>query len=131
MSKVFGLFPTPVMKVDGLVNNDMLEQLRNRALESQKDTNIMAARLSHTRMINPQDDSAFSQISEIVTPEIVKFGAVLFGETLQWTVKEMWLNVLDPGGSQFMHTHANSFISGVVYLTRPHPSSPVDEHGVH
>ncbi|MEZ5582782.1 MAG: putative 2OG-Fe(II) oxygenase [Candidatus Competibacteraceae bacterium] len=29
--------------------------------------------------------------------------------------------VLDRGGSQFMHTHANSFISGILYITKPHP----------
>ncbi|MGC3987693.1 MAG: putative 2OG-Fe(II) oxygenase [Pseudorhodoferax sp.] len=35
----------------------------------------------------------------------------------------MWVNVLDPGGRQAMHNHANSFISGVVYLTPTHPDA--------
>ena len=47
----------------------------------------------------------------------------LFGERLRWLMKEMWVNVLDTGGRQAMHNHANSFISGVVYLTPTHPSS--------
>ena len=33
------------------------------------------------------------------------------------------MNVLDTGGRQAMHNHANSFISGVVYLTPTHPDA--------
>ena len=44
----------------------------------------------------------------------------MFGERLGWSVKEMWVNVLDTGGRQPMHNHANSFISGVVDLTPTH-----------
>ena len=47
----------------------------------------------------------------------------MFGERLGWSLKEMWVNVLDTGGRQAMHNHANSFISGVVYLTRTHPEA--------
>ena len=32
-------------------------------------------------------------------------------------MKEMWVNVMDRDGRQAMHNHANSFVSGVVYLT--------------
>jgi uncharacterized protein (TIGR02466 family) len=35
----------------------------------------------------------------------------------------MWVNLLDTGGRQAMHNHANSFISGVIYLTPTHPDS--------
>ena len=35
-----------------------------------------------------------------------------FAELASWSVKEMWVNVLDTGGHQAMHNHANSFISG-------------------
>jgi uncharacterized protein (TIGR02466 family) len=40
-----------------------------------------------------------------------------------WSLKEVWVNVLDEGGRQAVHNHANSFISGVVYLTPTHPGS--------
>ena len=33
------------------------------------------------------------------------------------------MNVLNTGGHQAMHNHANSFISGVVYLTPTHPEA--------
>ncbi len=47
----------------------------------------------------------------------------MFGERIGWALKEMWVNVLDTGGRQAMHNHANSFASGVVYLTPTHPGS--------
>lgn len=53
----------------------------------------------------------------MVTPKFAEFGAHLFGERLGWSLKEMWVNVMDLGGHQAMHNHANSFISGVIYLT--------------
>jgi uncharacterized protein (TIGR02466 family) len=40
-----------------------------------------------------------------------------------WSLKEMWVNVMEPGGRQAMHNHANSFISGVIYLTPVHPEA--------
>ena len=49
-----------------------------------------------------------------VTPKLADFGALMFGERLGWSVKEMWVNLLETGGRQAMHNHANSFISGVL-----------------
>ncbi len=37
----------------------------------------------------------------------------------------VWVNRLQTGGQQAMHVHANSFISGVVYLTDSHPSANI------
>jgi uncharacterized protein (TIGR02466 family) len=59
----------------------------------------------------------------LITPKLAEFGALLFGERLAWSLKEMWVNVLDTGGRQAMHNHANSFASGVVYLTATHPAA--------
>src|SRR4030095_2842094 len=49
--------------------------------------------------------------------------ALMFGERIGWSVKEMWVNVLDTGGRQAMHNHANSFVSGVPYLRPTHPDA--------
>jgi uncharacterized protein (TIGR02466 family) len=32
-------------------------------------------------------------------------------------VKELWVNVLQHGGQQAVHNHANCFVSGILYLT--------------
>src|SRR5690242_1940161 len=65
----------------------------------------------------------FVEAAQLITPKLVDYGSHLFGERMGWSIKEVWVNVLDTGGRQAMHNHANSFISGVVYLTPTHPSS--------
>jgi len=85
--------------------------------------NNSSTRLTHTEMLRPGDSPLFVEAAQLVTPKLVDFGSHLFGERIGWSIKEMWVNVLDAGGHQAMHNHANSFISGVVYLTPTHPGS--------
>jgi uncharacterized protein (TIGR02466 family) len=123
MNEVIGIFPTPIMRapatlprllVDGLVEHFSTLAVRD---------NNSSANLSHTAMLSPGDSTLLVEAASLVTPKLSEFGALLFGEMLGWSIKEMWVNVLDTGGHQAMHNHANSFISGVVYLTPTHDSS--------
>ena len=123
MNEVIGIFPTPIMRapatlpkplVDGLVAHFSTLALRD---------NNSSANLSHTEMLSPSDSPLLIEAAALITPKLSEFGALLFGEKLGWSLKEMWVNVLDKGGHQAMHNHANSFISGVVYLTPTHESS--------
>jgi uncharacterized protein (TIGR02466 family) len=123
VSKIVGLFPTPLMKIDRFSGPDLIKAFTENAQSLRRNRNTATNLLSHTHMINPQEDGASGRLSELVAPHLVTFGEILFAEKLQWSVKEVWLNLLETGGSQFMHTHANSFISGVVYITKPHPSA--------
>ena len=66
----------------------------------------------------PAADEAYgARLVERLGPHVQAFGELLLGEALRWLVKEIWVNVLQPGGQQAVHNHANSFVSGVVYLT--------------
>jgi uncharacterized protein (TIGR02466 family) len=85
--------------------------------------NQSSGKLSHTTMLRPSDSPLFVEAAALVTPKLVEFGALMFGERLGWSIKEMWVNVLDTGGRQAMHNHANSFVSGVIYLTPTHPDA--------
>jgi len=123
VDQVIDLFPTPFLRspaalgaalVDGLVTHFSALALRD---------NSSSDHLSHTQMLRPGDSPLLVQTAALITPKLVDFGALLFGERIGWSVKEMWVNVLDTGGRQAMHNHANSFISGVVYLTPTHPQS--------
>ena len=123
MNEVIGIFPTPIMRapatlpkplVDGLVAHFSTLALRD---------NNSSANLSHTEMLSPSDSPLLIEAAALITPKLSEFGTLLFGEKLGWSLKEMWVNVLDMGGHQAMHNHANSFISGVVYLTPTHESS--------
>lgn len=121
--EVKALFPVPLMKVDGLVDRETVSVLRSHFERAARETNVKTGLLSHTAVQNPDDAGSLSGIAETVRPHLVEFGELLFGEELPWQIKEMWINRLEPGGFQAVHAHANSFISGVIYLTESHPST--------
>jgi hypothetical protein len=123
MDEVFGLFPTPFLRAPGTLGARLVEGLVQRFSRLALDPNKASDNLSHTEILQPGDSPLFVDAAVSITPKIVDMGALMFGERLDWSIKEMWVNVLDTGGHQAMHNHANSFISGVVYLTPTHPDS--------
>ena len=123
MEEVFGLFPTPFMRVHGALDRALVDGLVAHFTGQAVHGNSSSLNLSHTALLRPGDSPLFGQAAALVTPRLAAFGALMFGETLGWSIKEMWVNVLEHGGRQAMHNHANSFISGVVYLTPTHPGA--------
>jgi uncharacterized protein (TIGR02466 family) len=123
MSEVFGLFPTPVMRVPGAVEATLCQQLAQHFAARAGLENSSSDNLSHTRMLQPSESPLLGRAAAGIASHLAEFGALLFGERLGWSIKEMWVNVLDRGGRQAMHNHANSFVSGVVYLTPTHADS--------
>jgi uncharacterized protein (TIGR02466 family) len=121
--EIFGLFPTPFMRVPGVLGRPLVTGLIAHFAARATNDNNTSPRLTHTEMLKPTDSPLFVEAAELITPKLVDFGGHMFGERLNWMLKEMWVNVLDTGGHQAMHNHANSFISGVVYLTATHPGS--------
>jgi len=91
-------------------------------------TNSKSEQLSHTEIMNPQSVGSLRKASKLALPYVAEFGSLLFGEQLDWSVKEIWVNFLQTGGSQLVHTHANSFVSGVLYLTSSHSSANIVFH---
>lgn len=128
MSQVIGLFPTPVMRVEKFLSSELISSLTSQIKQSQTTTNFKSDKLAHTPIADPKSDPMFRQIAKLVAPKLAEFGQHLFGEPLAWTIKEIWVNLLEPGGRQAIHTHANSFISGTLYLTRSHPSANIVFH---
>jgi Putative 2OG-Fe(II) oxygenase len=123
MSEVFGLFPTPFMRVPAALDRALVAGLVGH-FEAQADRdNNSSLNLSHTALLKPGDSPLLVLAAQALTPRLAEFGALLFGQALGWALKEMWVNVLDTGGHQSAHNHANSFISGVVYLTPTDPGS--------
>lgn len=123
MDEVTGLFPIPFMRVRGALGRSLVKGLVDHFLAQAVRENSSSDKLAHTEMLQPGDSPLLVEAAAVVTPKIVAFGALLFGEAIGWSVKEMWVNVLDTGGRQAMHNHANSFVSGVLYLTPTHPES--------
>lgn len=122
-SEVFDIFPTPVLRARGVLPLDLVAGLIVHFSREAVNDNSSSPNLSHTRMLKPSESPLLVDAAALIKPKLVEFGELLFGERLGWALKEMWVNVLDAGGRQAMHNHANSFISGVVYLTTTHPES--------
>ena len=116
-AEVFELFPTPVMRVPALLSPMAAQALAARLAQAVMVTNQRSAQLSHTQILGPGDDSEIDAVAGLMGDHLQAFGRLLFGESLRWLVKEVWVNVLQPGGSQSLHNHANCFASGVLYLT--------------
>ncbi len=123
MHEVIGLFPTPFMRVPGALERKLVDSLVRHFSAEALQANNSSANLVHTQMLRPSDSPLLVDAATAITPLLGEFGALLFGERLGWSLKEMWVNVLDTGGRQVMHNHANSFISGVAYLTPTHPDA--------
>jgi uncharacterized protein (TIGR02466 family) len=123
MDEVIGLFPIPFMRAPGTLPRALVSGLVDRFSTLAVQDNNASGQLSHTEMLKPGDSPLLVEAARLITPKLGEFGALLFGERLGWSLKEMWVNVLDTGGRQAMHNHANSFASGVVYLTTTHPAS--------
>ena len=121
--EVFDLFPTPLMRLPKALPSDLVQGLVAHFSTLADRDNSSSPNLSHTAMLKPHDSPLLVAAAQAVTPALAEFGALLFGERLGWSIKEMWVNLLDVGGRQAMHNHANSFISGVIYLTPTHPEA--------
>jgi len=123
MDQVFGIFPTPFMRAPGALDRPLVGKLVEHFTAQATRDNNSSGNLSHTAMLQPSQSPLLGEAAALIAPKLLEFGVHLFGERLRWLLKEMWVNVLDSGGRQAMHNHANSFISGVVYLTPTHPGS--------
>src|SRR5690348_15788931 len=121
--EVTGLFPVPFMRARQVLGAALVSGLSEHFSKTVALPNSSSPNLSHTALLKPGDSPLLVEAAALLAPLLPEFRTLRFGERLGWSLKEMWVNVLDTGGRQAMHNHANSFISGVVYLTRTHPSS--------
>lgn len=121
--EVFGLFPTPVLRAPRVLPAALVQALVGQLAPMADDPNKASDHLSHTQVLRPDQDPLMAEVASLLLPKVVSMGALLFGQRMGWSIKEIWGNVLDAGGQQVMHNHANSFVSGVVYLTLVHEAS--------
>lgn len=123
MHELIALFPTPFMRVPAALDAELVSGLVGHFSRIAAITNNASRQLSHTAMLKPGDSPLLVEVARAVTPHLAEFGQQMFGERLGWSLKEMWVNLLETDGRQAMHNHANSFISGVLYLTPTHPDA--------
>ncbi len=116
-SRVTGLFATPVLHAPAALDSATVGRLRRLVEDQGLQVNARSEQLAHTRPLDLQAHPEAAALQELLQPHLATFGALLFGEALPWLVKELWGNVLQPGGHQALHNHANSLVSGIVYLS--------------
>lgn len=120
--QTFDLFPTPVMRFQRAIPAALQSALHTQCRGDMAVGNHRSHLLAHSRLLSPAAVPAWAELDEVLAPCLAAFGAALFGATQAWCVKELWINELQPGGAQALHNHANSIVSGVVYLTPTHAS---------
>lgn len=120
--EVEGLFPVPFMRVRRALVPERVETLLG-SLPSVDEIDIQPNELSSRTRVQPGDIGPGADLIRSVLPRIREFGQLLFGEVLEWTIREFWVNRMSKGGNQALHSHANSFVSGILYLTPSHPSA--------
>ncbi len=114
---IHNLFPVPVMRVENFLTEMEINATMDAIKSSPTMPNSQNVLLSHTEVMRFDNDEHYRTIGNKAQEYLRDFGFLLFGENLRWHIKEIWMNRLSSGGHQSMHTHANSFISGVLYLT--------------
>lgn len=115
--QVFQLFPAPMMHVPGVIDSAQAGEIVAHLGGGAAVENARSAALTHSRLLGPGEHPQVDRAVEAVGPHVQAMGELLFGEQLPWLVKEIWGNVMERGGHQALHNHANSFVSGVLYLT--------------
>ena len=127
-SEVIGLFPTPLMVCRAAISPASVDAMVREYESSDKAANVRTTLLNHTPMTNPRASQTYMDVMAQVGPKVAEFGDILMGERLNWGIKEIWINRMEPGGSQKLHNHANSFISGIIYLSESHEGSLTTFH---
>lgn len=123
MTELIPLFPTPFLRAPGALDRALVNGLVDHFVSRADRDNNSSAHLTHTAMLKPEDSPLLVQAAHAIGPLLAELGESLLGERLGWSLKEVWVNVLETGGHQATHNHANSFISGVAYLTECHPDA--------
>lgn len=115
------IFPVPVAHEARVIEAGVIERLLAKVLSYKMHPNPGNATLRHSDLRTLGEIDPSGALEQALRDCVIRFGSVLLGEALPWTIKESWANVMNAGGGQPMHAHGNCLISGVLYLT------PVEE----
>lgn len=64
-------------------------------------------------------ENRFPLFKSDLLSNIKEYGDILLGDAKDWFISEIWINVMNSGGMQPRHYHANSIVSGIYYVNLP------------
>lgn len=114
-SQIMGLFPKPVYRshLGRAFTEDEMEFMKDLENEC-RPNNGNTTSANHYVLQKP----VMSDINKIITREVNIFLQQLYSP--QWPIEayvtQSWLNYTKPGQYHHKHSHANSFLSGVLYI---------------
>lgn len=107
------LFPTPVAKFE--LGREFTPEEIAFVTEQETHKNIGNSTSKNRYVLR---DDAFKNILNFIQLSVSEYIETIYAptETLSVNVTQSWLNYTKPGEFHHKHSHANSFISGVLYL---------------
>ena len=122
-----GLFPTPLystkrdMNTSSLENNDIEDIIKegmnkNQGNSSSTNNYIFNEKLKKIKQFCEQQIKQY--VEQVISPK----------EKLNFYITQSWLNVTNPGGYHHTHSHSNSIISGVFYISTEEDDRIIFEH---
>ena len=117
---LYSLFPTSVLHVPEAIPPrlvaDLILEMEGRTLVP----NSSAPHVFHSQLLRPEDSESLSAIHGELQQYLRELGGQLLGSDLDWFITTYWFNKIEKNGAQPPHNHANSMISGVIYLSDIH-----------
>jgi uncharacterized protein (TIGR02466 family) len=120
--RVVSLFPTPVLVIEQLLAVDEVEAAREYIYSAACEANGDSPYLRHTSIFSGTLPPSFQPIQAALLPQVALLSGIMLGQALKWRISGMWGNIGREGAVQQSHNHANSIISGIVYLTGEGPT---------
>ena len=122
-----GLFPTPLystkrdMNTSSLENNDIEDIIKegmnkNIGNSSSNNNYIFDKKLKKIKQFCEQQIEIY--VEQVINPK----------QKLNFYITQSWLNVTNPGGYHHTHSHSNSLISGVFYISTEEDDKIILEH---
>lgn len=93
MDEITGLFPIPFMRAPAVLGPALVDGLIRHFAAAALRANTSSANLSHTEMLQPADSPLLVECANLITPKLVDFGALLFGERIGWSPRRFGLRL--------------------------------------
>jgi len=126
--QIAGIYPTPIyiaQREIGLDNSGLTET-EDKEIEEIIEHGMMATNDTHPELRSMSEDKyifndKLQDIKEFCEDHIDNYVKEVHNprKDLEFYITQSWLNYTKLGGSHGMHTHQNSWISGVFYLSAP------------